>query len=136
MREDGDKAGIVRRLSGEVSLVLLTGKKGRLVGPRPAIRLDPSPVRVAGWDQCASPKSNLILTKKRVGHFYHDAAGIFVCEEIPACKLKVVERAEHVEEERIAAPTGKEQMVTSPRHMRLASFRDLHSLNDNLPVGT
>ena len=78
---------------GEVSVVLLAGKKGSLVGPRPAIRLDPAPTRAVCWNQRASPQPNLFRPKKRVGHFQHDAASIFVCEKISTRELKVVERA-------------------------------------------
>src|ERR1700691_2410375 len=134
VRKDGNETCIVRWLPGEVSVVLLAGKKGDLVGPRPAIRLDPAPTRAVCWNQRASPQRNLFRPKKRVGHFQHDAANIFVCEEIPTRELKFVDCAQYVEEEGIAAPTGKEPVVPSLRHMSLAPCRDRHSLNDNLPA--
>ena len=119
VREDRNKTCIVRRLPGEVSVVLLTGKKGSLIGPRPAIRLDSAPARAVGWNQRASPQPNLFRPKKSVGYFQRDAANIFVREEISSRELKVVERVLYVKEKRIAAPTGKDPLVTSLRHMRL-----------------
>src|SRR5271155_3128889 len=134
VREDRNEMCIVHWLPGEVSVVLLAGKKGSLVRPRPAIRLDPAPTRAVCWNQRASPQPNLFRPKKRVGHFQHDAASILVREEIPTRELKVVERAQYVEEKGIAAPTGKEPVVTSLRHMSLVPCRNRHSLNDNLPA--
>src|SRR5580704_10172087 len=119
VRENGNETCVVRRLPGQVSVVLLAGKKGSLVGPRPAIRLDPAPTRAVCRNQRASPQPNLFRPKKRVGHFQHNAANVFVCEEIPARELKFVERAQYVEEEWIAAPSGIEPVVTSLRHMSL-----------------
>jgi hypothetical protein len=55
MRENGNKPGIVRRLSGQLGSVLLAGKEGSLVGPRAAIRLNPVPARAGCRDQRAGP---------------------------------------------------------------------------------
>ena len=93
MCEDGNETGIVRWLAGEVGFVLLAGKKGSLVGPRPTIRLDPARTGAVCWNQRASPQADLFRPKKGVGHFQHNAAGIFVYEEIPTRKLEFVERA-------------------------------------------
>ena len=134
VRDDRNETCIVRWFPDEVSVVLLAAKKGRLVGPRPAIRLDPAPSRAVFRNQRASPQPNLFRPKKAVGHFQHDAASIFVCEKIPTRELRVGERAQYVEEEGIAAPTGKKPVVTGLRHMSLVPGRDRHSLNDNLPA--
>ena len=53
------------------------------------------------------------VPRRELGYLQHDAANIFVREEIPARELgEIVERALYVEEERIAAPTGKEPVIT------------------------
>src|SRR2546426_9024803 len=44
MREGADETGIVRRLRGAISCVLLAGKEGSLGGSRTALRLHPAPV--------------------------------------------------------------------------------------------
>ena len=45
-----------------------------------------------------------------------------------------VERAQYIEEEGIAAPTGKEPVVASLRDMRFVPCRNRHSFNNNLPA--
>src|SRR3984885_7196603 len=132
MREDGDETGIVRGLAGEVGVVLLAGKEGSLVGPRPAIRLDPAPTRAVFRNQGASPQANRFRSKNGVGYFQRNTASIFVQEEIPSCELELVDRAQYVEEEGVTAPTGEEPVVTSLRHVSLVPCRDRHSLNDDL----
>jgi hypothetical protein len=52
----------------------------------------------------ASPKANLFRPQGRVGHLQHDAAHVFVSEEIVAGELQVVQGAPHIEEEGIATP--------------------------------
>src|SRR4030095_9580379 len=51
----------------------------------------------------------------------------------PTGELEFVVRAQYVEKEGIAAPTGKEPVVTTLCHMSCLTCRDRHSLNDNLP---
>src|SRR5450755_3494260 len=99
MRKDRNETCIVRRLSSEVSVVLVAGKKGGLVWPCAAIRLDRPPSRAVCGNQRASPQPNLLRPKKRVGHFQHDAANVFVSEEIPTRELKFVNRSQYVEKE-------------------------------------
>ena len=72
--------------------------------------------------------------EKGIGHFEHNAARIFVGEEIPARELELVEGAQYVEEEGIAAPTGKEPVVASLRHMSFVPCRDRHPLDDHPPA--
>src|SRR5579862_4102376 len=67
VREDGNETCIVRRLPGEVSGVLLAGKKGSLAGPRPTIRLGPAPTRAVCWNQRASPQPNLVRPRRALG---------------------------------------------------------------------
>jgi hypothetical protein len=85
VREDGDETGIVRRLPGEVGIALLADKEDSLRRPAAAVRLDPAPTPAV---QRASPKANLFRPQGRVGHLEHDAAHVFVSEEIVAGELQ------------------------------------------------
>ena len=67
VREDRNETCIVRWLPGEVRVVLLAGKKGSLVGSRPAIRLDPAPTGAVCWNQRASPQPNLFRPRREFG---------------------------------------------------------------------
>ena len=109
----------------EVGSVLLAGKEGSLVGPRAAIRLDPTPAHAVCRDQRADPQANLFPPQNRVGHFQHDAANIFVGEEIVAGELQVVQGARNVKEERLAAPTREEAVVAGLRDLCFPSGRRL-----------
>ena len=110
-------------------------RQGReFVGPRAAIRLDPVPARAVCRDQRAGPEANLFRPQGRVGHFEHDAAHVFVGEEIVAGELQVVQGARHVEEEGIAAPAREEAVVAGLRHPCIPPGRDWRSLDDNLSV--
>src|SRR5439155_10653942 len=102
VREDTDEATIIHWVSAEVFRSLLAGKENRLQGSSAAVCLDPA---VCSLVHCASPNSNRIGSQSRVGQFKHDAANIFVCEEVIPCELHVIEIAVYVEKERIAAPT-------------------------------
>ncbi len=79
VREDGDETGIVRRRCGAVRAYLFAGKEDSLRRPSAAVRLDPAPTPAI---QCASPKANLFRPQGRVRHLQHDAAHVFVSEEI------------------------------------------------------
>src|SRR6185369_1821008 len=45
VRKDGDETGIVLRFRSQIGGILLAGKKGSLIRPRTAIRLNPFPAR-------------------------------------------------------------------------------------------
>src|SRR5262249_43988379 len=111
--EDGDETGIVRRLTREVSISLPADKKDGLRGQCAAIRLDPTPARAG---KRAGPQANLFGSKDRVGHLQHDAAHVFVGEEIVTGELKVVQGPLCVEEEGIAAPAREEAVAADLRH--------------------
>src|SRR5262249_19237975 len=57
-----------------------------------------------------------IASQIRVGQFNHDAANIFICEEIVPRKLHFIKKAVCVEKERIAAPAKEKTVVTGFRH--------------------
>jgi hypothetical protein len=101
MRKDRNELSIVRRFPGEVAVVVVAGEEGSL-------------------DERACPQANCCRSKNGVGDFQRDAADIFVCEEIPGGELEVVDRAEYIEEEGIAAPTGKKRW--SPACFRCPSW--------------
>ena len=65
---------------------------------------------------CASPDPHFIASQFRVGKFKHDAANIFVFEEVVARELHLIEIAHRVEEERIAAPAEEKTEVADFRH--------------------
>ena len=111
VREDGDETGIVRRLTREVGISLRADKEDSLRGQRAAVRLDPTPARAV---QRAGPQANPFGPKGRVGHFQHDAAHVFVGEEIVAGELQIVQGALRVEEEGIAAPAREEAVARRP----------------------
>src|SRR5438445_60879 len=81
---------------------LLSDEKNRLQWSSTPISLDPA---FASFVQCASPNSHFIASQIRVGQFNHDAANIFVREEVVARELHLIEITLCVEKERIAAPT-------------------------------
>src|SRR5579871_6794356 len=113
MRKDRNELSIVRRFPGEVGVVVVAGEEGSLVGTGSAIRLDPAATGAVCRDERARPQANCFRPKDGVRDFHRDAANIFVCEEVPGGELEVVDRAEYIEEEGIAAPTGKKAVVTS-----------------------
>ena len=120
MRKDRNELSIVRRFPGEVAVVVVAGEEGSLVGTGSAIRLDPAATGTVCLDERACPQANCCRSKNGVGDFQRDAADIFVCEEIPGGELEVVDRAEYIEEEGIAAPTGKKRW--SPACFRCPSW--------------
>src|SRR5882757_1202355 len=77
------------------------------------VRLDPA---ICSLVHCASPNSDRIVSQSRVGQFKHDAANIFICEEVIPCELHVIEIAVYVEKERIAAPTKEKAVTPGFRH--------------------
>src|ERR1700737_1996954 len=83
--------------------------------------------------QRARPKGNLFRTKGRGGHLQHDAAHVFVSEEIVAGELQVVQGSPHVEEEGIATPAREETVVASLCHPCLSIHRDRCPFDDSLP---
>src|SRR5437879_1349124 len=89
------------------------GEENRLQWPSTAVCLDPA---FASFVQCPSPNSHLIASQIRVGQFNHDAANIFVDEEVVPGELHLIEIAVHVEKERIATPTEEQTVVTGFRH--------------------
>ena len=113
VREDANEAIIIHWRPVEVCFPLLSGEEDGLHRSSTALCLDPA---FAGFLQCASPESHLLIPQSRVGQFKHDAANIFVGEEVVARELHFVEQAVCVEEERIAAPTHKQAAVAGFRH--------------------
>jgi hypothetical protein len=106
VREDVNEAIVIRWLPTEIRLPLLSGQENRLHRSSTPVCLDPA---FLGFVHCASPKSHLIAPQGRVGQFNHDAANIFVCEEVVPRELHVIEIAVYVEKESIAAPTEKKR---------------------------
>src|SRR5215813_8442139 len=113
VREDGDKAIIIRRLAAEVRLSLVSRKENALHWPSTPFCLNPT---FRGFIHRARPKSHRIGPKSRVGQFNHDAADIFVREEVVPRELHVIEIALCVEKERIAAPTEEKTVIAAVRH--------------------
>src|SRR6267142_4574529 len=111
--EHADKTIIICWVSAEVFRSLLAGKENRLQGSSTAVCLDPA---VCSLVHCASPDSYCIVSQSRVGQFKHDAANIFICEEVIPCELHVIEIAVYVEKERIAAPTKEKAVAPGVRH--------------------
>ena len=113
VREHADEAIIIRWVTAEVLLSLLARKENRLQGSSTAVCLDPA---VYSFVHCASPNPYRIGSQSRVGQFKHDAANIFVCEEVIPCELHMIEIAVYVEKERIAAPTKEKAVTPGVRH--------------------
>src|SRR4029077_13527674 len=109
VRENTDETGVILRLRGAISRVLLAGKERRLGGPRSTLRLHPAPPAV-GRNHRAGIQTHQRFPKSRVGHFQRNAANVFIAEEILTDELEVVEGA-GVEEEWIATPPRKEAIV-------------------------
>src|SRR5262249_31137463 len=73
---------------------------------------------VAGFVHCPSPNPHRIRSQSRVQQFNHDAADIFVLEEVVTGELHVIETAVHVKKEWIAAPTEEKEVIAGVRHHR------------------
>src|SRR5205823_14900089 len=93
--------------------------------------LDPA---FSSFVHCASPNSHLIASQSRVEQFNHDAANIFVLEEVVPRKLHVIEIAVYVEKERIAAQTEEKTVVAGFRHQGFSSNWDRCLLDDNFAL--
>src|SRR2546423_8602713 len=117
VREDANEAIIIRWFPAEVSLSLLSDEENRLQWSSTSVCLDPA---FSSFVQCAGPSSHFIASQSRVGQFNHDAANIFVCEEVVARELHLIEIAVCIEEERIAAPTEEKTVVAGLRHQGLS----------------
>ena len=131
VREDTNEAIIIRWCPVEVCLLLLSGEEDGLHRSATAVCLDPA---FASFLQCASPKSQHVSPESRVGQFKHDAANIFIGEEVLPRELHFVEEAVCVEEERIAAPTHEQGAVAGFRHHSFLPDRDRCSLDDNFAL--
>src|SRR5438309_10450115 len=99
VREGSKEPPIVRRFTREVGLSVFDVQDS-LRRPRSALRLDPA--AASTWRKRACPQAKLFWLQSRVGYIKHDAAHIFVSEQIAARKLKVVLRAFHVAEKGVA----------------------------------
>jgi hypothetical protein len=113
VRENANEAIIIRRLPGEVRRPLLSGEEDSLQRPPSAVSLDPT---FSSFVHCASPKSHFAHSQSRIGQLKHDAANVFVCEEIVPRELHFVEKAICVEKEWIAAPTKEKTAFAVLRH--------------------
>src|SRR5262245_16196042 len=111
--EDANEATIICWLPAEVRLPLVSGEENRLQGSSTSVCLDPP---FYSFVHRTSPKSHPIASQIRVRQFNHDAANIFVCEEIVPRELHFIKKAVCVEKERIAAPTKEKTVVTGFRH--------------------
>src|SRR5216683_916510 len=118
VREHAYEAIIICWVSAEVFGSLLAGKENRLQGPSPTVRLNPA---VCSLVHCASPNPYRFGSQSRVGQFKHDAANIFVCEEVIPCELNVIEIAVYVEKERVAAPTKEKAVAPGLRYQGFPS---------------
>src|SRR6266481_756899 len=113
VREHTDETIVIRRVPAKVSLPLLSDEENRLQWSGTSVCLDPSfPSFVHG----ASPDPYFIASQIRVGQFNHDAANIFVDEEVVPGELHVIEIADYVQKERIAAPAEEKTEVADFRH--------------------
>src|SRR5439155_26627565 len=128
VREDADEATIIRWLSTEVCLPLVSGEENRLQWPATAICLHPA---FGSLVQCASPNSHPPASQIRVRQFNHDAADVLVEEEVVPRELHVIEIAVYVGKERIAAPTEEEPVLTGFGHHGFSPDRDRYLLDDN-----
>jgi hypothetical protein len=113
VRENGNEAIVVYRLTRKVGISLVANKEDRLRGQRTAVCLDPAPDDA---DQRAGPQANPFAPKVSVEHFQDDAAHVLVGEEIVARELLVIHHAVHVYEEGIAAPAREEAVLAGLRH--------------------
>src|SRR6185295_12842243 len=119
VREDANEAIIIGWFPAKVSLSLLSDEENRLQWPSTPICLDPA---FSSFVQCASPNSHLIASQSRIGQFNHDAANIFVCEEVVARELHLIEITLCVEKERIAAPAEEKTEVAGFRHQGFSPY--------------
>src|SRR5258705_3128448 len=113
VRKHADEAIIIRWLPAEVGLPLLSDEENRLQWSGTPVCLDPA---FRSFVHCASPDPYFIGSQFRVGKFNHDAAHIFVFEEVVARELHVIEIADYVQKERIAAPAEEKTEVADFRH--------------------
>src|SRR5882672_6754836 len=113
VREHADETIIIRRLPAEVSLPLLSDEENRLQWSCTSVCLDPA---FPSFVHRASPDPHFIAFQIRVGQFKHDAANIFVEEEVVPGELHVIEIADYVQKERIAAPAEEKTEVADFRH--------------------
>src|SRR6266446_3129891 len=118
VREHADEAIIIRRLPAEVSLPLLSNEENRLQWSGTPVCLDPA---FPNFVHRASPDPHFIAFQIRVGQFNHDAANIFVDEEVVPGELHVIEIADYVQKERIAAPAEEKTEVADFRHQGFSS---------------
>src|SRR2546421_4242289 len=113
VREHADETIIIRWLPGEVCLPLLSNEENRLQWSCTSVCLDPA---FPSFVHRASPDPHFIASQIRVGQFNHDAANIFVDEEVVPGELHVIEIVDYVQKERIAAPAEEKTEVADFRH--------------------
>src|SRR5262249_1636716 len=133
VRENRNEAGVAGRLSREVGISFLAGKKYRLLRQRAPISLNPS---AACAVQGSGPKAKLFIPQDRIGNFQDDAAHVLVGEKVPAGELEVVEGAKRVEEEGVTAPANKEAIAAGIRDPWFTIHRDRRVFDDNLSAVT
>src|SRR5205814_4579788 len=121
VREASKETPIVRRFTSEVG-VSFFDQHDSLSRSRSTLHLDPA--AAVTWPKRSRPQANLFCPQSRIRYFKNDAAYIFVSEEIVARELKVVLRAFHVAEERVATPAGKEADIACLCNPRLTPHRN------------
>src|ERR1051326_1669173 len=112
-------------------LPLLSDEENRLQWSGTPVCLDPAFI---SFVHRASPNPHFIASQFRVGKFSHDAANIFVFEEVVARELHLIEIAHRVEEERIVAPAEEKTEVVCSRLSASLPDGDSSCLGHNFPV--
>ena len=131
MGEDGDEPGVVCRLSCDVRAFLIPGKERLLRGQGASVRLNPTSGRTI---QRSAPEPKLLRSQFSVGYFKCDGTDVFVGEEILTGELQVVDSAQRVEKERVAAPPCEEAVLAGARHPWLAARRNRRTIENNHTV--
>ena len=111
-------------------LHLVRQKEGDLLGPSPAVDLDPA--AAIAPDHRLLPQTDLVGSQLAVGQLQHDAADILVAEEVVTGELEAVQGATCIVKERVATPAGEEPIVTSIRDPRFTTGRDARVLDNGV----
>src|SRR4051794_1708296 len=105
--------GIVHRVAGKVSSLLLAREKDGLGRTRTAVGLNPRPSCTV---HSPMPYTHGFGPKNLVRHLENNAADVLFGEKIVTSELKVVQGALGIEEEGITAPAGEETIFPGRRH--------------------
>ena len=136
VREAVDEACVGRRVAAEVGgLLLARREEDGLRRPRAAVGLHPVAVPVAAGHEDPMPERDSCRSSERlIRQLERDAAHVLVGEEVVAGELEFVQGTLGIEEERVAAPTREEPVLTALRHARVRAGRDRRFLHDDVAL--